>query len=104
MLQQCSLIDSFRHLHPTTVAYTSRSTYPQWTGGHRFTEKRIDLIASVLPPYSASTDTISYCFTDHAAVSVSYHLPPLPPITKRENEKEKKGAGETQNNLIQYVN
>ena len=29
MLQQCSLIDSFRHLHPTTVAYTSRSTYPQ---------------------------------------------------------------------------
>ena len=44
MFQHCSLIDSFRHLHPSTVAYTSRSTYPQWTGGQRFADKRIDLI------------------------------------------------------------
>lgn len=29
LVHNCSLIDAFRYLHPTTVAHTARSSYPQ---------------------------------------------------------------------------
>ena len=100
MVATCSLVDAFRYLHPTTVAYTARSTYPQWTGGQRVADKRIDMFMSTLYPYSASIDTKPYCFTDHAAVSASYHLPLIPPISNHESENEREGAGETRCNVL----
>ena len=100
MVDTCSLVDAFRYIHPTKVAYTARSTYPQWTNGQTAANKRIDMVMSTLYPYSASIDTTPYCFTDHAAVSASYHLPPIPPITNHENENEKKGAGATRCSVL----
>ena len=100
MVDTCSLVDAFRYLHPTMVAYTARSTYPQWTGGQRVADKRIDMFMSTLYPYSASIDTKPYRFTDHAAVSASYHLPPIPPISNHENENEREGAGETRCSVL----
>ena len=94
MVRTCSLVDSFRSLHPSTTAYTSRSTHPQWTSGQRFAKKRIDLILSMLSPHSASIDTEPYRFTDmpqYLLHIISHPRRPCSiPKTKR---KRRKGQG-----------